>query len=80
MARWMGARVGREGGKERGRERSSFLLLKERNCNHHPVSTMGAGQLVLVPTRTLVNSYLIKSYFIFPWSTCTLCLWSTRTF
>ena len=39
-----------------------------------------AGQLVLLPTCTLVNSYLTNSYFIFPWSTRTLCLWSTRTF
>ena len=39
-----------------------------------------AGQLVLLPTCTLVNSYLINSYFSCPWSTRTLCLWSTRTF
>ena len=40
----------------------------------------GAGQLVRLPTRSSVNSYLINSSFIFRWSTRTLCLWSTRTF
>ena len=36
-------------------------------------------------TRTFTNSYFGQlvpknSYFTFPWSTRTLCLWSTRTF
>ena len=73
------------------------ILLYEhmQNLNKNTLSLMGAGQLVLLPTRTLVNSYLktrrptlvspVNSYFMplvnsyFLIGQLVLFDWSTRT-